>query len=112
MARPIGARWPIPYAATSLNHAVCGQSIMNNLIQIICIGCKVHILVGRQGERDIVTRFDIIIAGAGPAGLSFARSLAGTGLKIALVEKLPEKVSPIRQSMGEILRSLIFRHDC
>ena len=39
-----------------------------------------------------MTGFDVIIAGAGPAGLSFARSLAGTGLKIAVIEKLPEKV--------------------
>ncbi len=31
--------------------------------------------------------YDIIIVGAGPAGLSFARSLANTGLRIALVEK-------------------------
>ena len=31
--------------------------------------------------------YDIIIVGAGPVGLSFARSLANTGLKIALVEK-------------------------
>jgi ubiquinone biosynthesis UbiH/UbiF/VisC/COQ6 family hydroxylase len=31
--------------------------------------------------------YDIIIAGAGPAGLSFARSLANTGLRIALIEK-------------------------
>ena len=30
---------------------------------------------------------DIIIIGAGPAGLSFARSLAATGLRIILVEK-------------------------
>jgi ubiquinone biosynthesis UbiH/UbiF/VisC/COQ6 family hydroxylase len=31
--------------------------------------------------------YDIIIVGAGPAGLSFARSLASTGLRIALIEK-------------------------
>jgi ubiquinone biosynthesis UbiH/UbiF/VisC/COQ6 family hydroxylase len=31
--------------------------------------------------------YDIIIIGAGPAGLSFARSLANTGLRIALIEK-------------------------
>jgi len=34
---------------------------------------------------------DIIIVGAGPAGLSFARSLANTGLKIALIEKQSEQ---------------------
>jgi ubiquinone biosynthesis UbiH/UbiF/VisC/COQ6 family hydroxylase len=31
--------------------------------------------------------YEIIIVGAGPAGLSFARSLANSGLRIALVEK-------------------------
>lgn len=33
---------------------------------------------------------DIIIVGAGPAGLAFARSLAGTGLRIALVERMAQ----------------------
>jgi ubiquinone biosynthesis UbiH/UbiF/VisC/COQ6 family hydroxylase len=33
--------------------------------------------------------FDVAIAGAGPAGLSFARALSGAGLRIALIEKLP-----------------------
>ncbi len=33
--------------------------------------------------------FDVAIAGAGPAGLSFARALAGAGLRVALIEKLP-----------------------
>ncbi len=33
--------------------------------------------------------FDIVIVGAGPAGLSFAASLAGTGLRLALVERQP-----------------------
>ncbi len=36
--------------------------------------------------------FDIVIIGAGPAGLGFARSLADTGLQIAILEKLPESV--------------------
>ena len=43
-------------------------------------------------DKNAATRFDVIIVGAGPAGLSFARSLAATGLKIAMVEKLPEQV--------------------
>jgi ubiquinone biosynthesis UbiH/UbiF/VisC/COQ6 family hydroxylase len=34
--------------------------------------------------------FDIVIVGAGPAGLSCARSLAGSGLDLALVEAQPE----------------------
>ena len=32
---------------------------------------------------------DVIVIGAGPAGLAFARSLAGTGLRIGLVERQP-----------------------
>lgn len=35
-------------------------------------------------------RFDIAVVGAGPAGLAFARSLAGAGLSIALIEVQPE----------------------
>lgn len=35
-------------------------------------------------------KYDISIIGAGPAGLSFARSLASTDLKVALIEKLPK----------------------
>jgi ubiquinone biosynthesis UbiH/UbiF/VisC/COQ6 family hydroxylase len=35
--------------------------------------------------------YDIIIVGAGPAGLSFARSLASTDLRIALIEKQTEE---------------------
>ena len=34
---------------------------------------------------------DIIIVGAGPAGLSFARSFANTGLKITVIEKQSEE---------------------
>lgn len=34
--------------------------------------------------------FDIVVIGAGPAGLCFARSLAGSGLRIALVERQEE----------------------
>ncbi|MFT3763685.1 MAG: 5-demethoxyubiquinol-8 5-hydroxylase UbiM [Pseudoxanthomonas sp.] len=32
-------------------------------------------------------RFDIVIAGAGPASLAFARAMAGSGLSVALVER-------------------------
>lgn len=39
-----------------------------------------------------MTHFDIIIIGAGPAGLSFARNLAGTNLQIMMLERMPEKI--------------------
>ena len=32
---------------------------------------------------------DIIVVGAGPAGLSFCRALAGSGLKVTVFEKSP-----------------------
>jgi ubiquinone biosynthesis UbiH/UbiF/VisC/COQ6 family hydroxylase len=38
---------------------------------------------------EITTDFDVLIIGAGPAGLSLAGSLADQGLAIALVERLP-----------------------
>ncbi|MBF0804199.1 MULTISPECIES: 5-demethoxyubiquinol-8 5-hydroxylase UbiM [unclassified Neisseria] len=34
---------------------------------------------------------DIIVVGAGPAGLSFAASLAGSGLNVVLIEKSPQE---------------------
>jgi ubiquinone biosynthesis UbiH/UbiF/VisC/COQ6 family hydroxylase len=38
---------------------------------------------------EISMDYDVIIIGAGPAGLSFARSLANTKLRILLIEKSP-----------------------
>ncbi|HYZ23338.1 MAG TPA: 5-demethoxyubiquinol-8 5-hydroxylase UbiM, partial [Rhodopila sp.] len=35
-------------------------------------------------------QFDIVIVGAGPAGMALARSLTGSGLSVALIEKRPE----------------------
>ncbi|MGY0561649.1 5-demethoxyubiquinol-8 5-hydroxylase UbiM [Luteimonas sp. A277] len=34
-------------------------------------------------------KFDVVVVGAGPAGLCFARSLRGSGLSVAVVEKQP-----------------------
>jgi ubiquinone biosynthesis UbiH/UbiF/VisC/COQ6 family hydroxylase len=34
--------------------------------------------------------FDVVVVGAGPAGLCLVRSLAGSGLRVALVERQPE----------------------
>jgi len=36
--------------------------------------------------------FDVVVIGAGPAGLGFVRSLQGSGLKVAVVERLSEDV--------------------
>jgi ubiquinone biosynthesis UbiH/UbiF/VisC/COQ6 family hydroxylase len=36
-----------------------------------------------------VETYDLIVVGAGPAGLSFVRALEGCGLNIAIVERLP-----------------------
>ena len=36
--------------------------------------------------------FDVVIAGGGPAGLSFATALGGSGLSVAVIEKQPESV--------------------
>lgn len=44
--------------------------------------------VGRV--NGVAMDFDIIVVGAGPAGLSFARSLASTPLQIALIDQQPE----------------------
>lgn len=36
--------------------------------------------------------FDIVIVGAGPAGLCFAQAVAGCGLRIAILERQPESM--------------------
>ncbi len=43
-------------------------------------------------DRDSNNKYDIVIAGAGPAGLSFARALATSGLQIVLIEKSPSRI--------------------
>ncbi len=44
---------------------------------------------GGNGGR-VARDFDIVVAGAGPVGLALAASLAGAGLRIALVDPQPE----------------------
>ena len=41
------------------------------------------------GSVSVAESFDIVVAGAGPVGLAFAASLAGRGLRIALVDPQP-----------------------
>lgn len=43
-------------------------------------------------------KFDVIVVGGGPAGLSAAASAAKTGLKVAVLEKDPSIASTIRTS--------------
>ena len=38
------------------------------------------------------SNFDILVVGAGPAGLGFARAMHGSGQRIAVIERLPESV--------------------
>ena len=45
-------------------------------------------------DEGIPVKADIVVVGAGPAGLCFARSLVGTGLKIAVVDQ--QSVDEIR----------------
>jgi ubiquinone biosynthesis UbiH/UbiF/VisC/COQ6 family hydroxylase len=42
-----------------------------------------------MGER---IETDIVIIGAGPAGLGFARAISGSGLRLTLIERQPRKV--------------------
>jgi len=47
-----------------------------------------HERAGSMMERSKMTH-DVVIVGAGPAGLALAAALAGSGLRIALVERQP-----------------------
>lgn len=39
-----------------------------------------------------MAKFDVVVIGAGPAGLGFVRSLSGSGLSVAMIEKSPEAI--------------------
>src|SRR5690554_7190081 len=45
--------------------------------------------LGRIWTGSCSMNVDVVVVGAGPAGLCFARSLEGSGLKVAVVEKQP-----------------------
>ena len=44
----------------------------------------------KKTKNDIL--FDIVVVGAGPAGIAFACGFAGSNIKIAVVDKLPRKI--------------------
>src|SRR5690606_8522857 len=56
----------------------------------------------------ICMEFDVAIVGAGPAGLCFARSLAGSGLSVAVVEKQPLEAISVPGFDG---REIALTHD-
>ncbi|RZL83123.1 MAG: FAD-binding protein, partial [Sphingomonas sp.] len=39
--------------------------------------------------RVLETRFDVVVVGGGPAGLAFSLALAGSSLRVAIVERQP-----------------------
>lgn len=51
-------------------------------------------------DGSLSKRFDAVVAGAGPAGLSAAAVLAGRGLSVLVLERNHEIGSPIRTSGG------------
>jgi ubiquinone biosynthesis UbiH/UbiF/VisC/COQ6 family hydroxylase len=55
--------------------------------------------------------YDILIIGAGPSGLCFARSLAHTGLKIAVIERQGKKAIACPSYDGREIALTHFSHD-
>ena len=43
-------------------------------------------------KKENNTIFDIVVVGAGPIGIAFACGLAGTNIRVAIVDKLPREV--------------------
>ena len=37
-------------------------------------------------------KFDIVVVGAGPAGIAFASGFVRTSIKVAIIDKLPKEV--------------------
>jgi digeranylgeranylglycerophospholipid reductase len=55
----------------------------------------------------LAKRYDIVIAGAGPAGLSAALTAASAGASVLVVEQNAEIGSPTRTSGGSFLREML-----
>src|SRR3712207_4680149 len=61
-------------------------------------------------STDFATSYDVLVVGAGPAGLTTATALARTGVRVLVVEKHPglsifPKATGLRPRTMEILRS-------
>ena len=54
---------------------------------------------GRQTDFDQELRYDVVIIGAGPAGISIAMELAGSGVSVALIESGGEEFDADTQEL-------------
>ena len=59
------------------------------------------IIDGRQSDGLPKTDYDLVIVGAGPAGISVAHALDGTGLRIALLESGGDDYDDAAQDLNE-----------
>ena len=49
-----------------------------------------NMTLNKKSENNII--FDIVVVGAGPAGIAFACGFIDTNIKIAIIDKLPNAV--------------------
>lgn len=59
------------------------------------------IIDGRRLDDTLPTDYDLVIVGAGPAGIAVAQELGSTGLKIALLESGGEEYDDAAQDLNE-----------
>ncbi|MEW5723897.1 MAG: FAD-dependent oxidoreductase [Thermodesulfobacteriota bacterium] len=68
----------------------CNQGCFDHVFMLQPVGCLVNPLAGFEGEikvRPAETRKKVLVAGGGPAGLTFARVAAERGHTVTLYEK-------------------------